>query len=339
MSVQLLNPRTAQLVAGKPVTLAALDLLRLEHARFLQKVYGNTRQTIVDHWSKSTSLQPNYKNWALRYRAVIERGDWSGAPLIQGWSLRPFRMQSPISLYKATLQAMHPHPEKNQDWELDFQGLSADLRNVEQEQEKLSQSNPTIKMVLDQWQSQGFGRTSIDPNIEEFARIRNSKTPHLNTIGTRPFEEWAKYQDEGPEVKKTFAMIFPAGTAPEEMLRDMYTIYHGEPQLTAAVRANDEEEVRHLLENGAETEVVNDQGVMPLQMAVQFQYEEIVRLLLQYKANPDNYRVSFMARGEVHPIHCPTRRTGERRRGYCRVTPTAWSQSRRGSTSGRSSWR
>jgi hypothetical protein len=232
LSVQLLCPKTAQPVAEKPGTTTAVDFLGLEHARFLQLVYSNSRQSILVHWSNSTSLQANYKSAMLRYRAIIEKGNWSDAPLIEGWSLRPLRLQSPVSVYKSTLQAMYFHPEKNEDWEREVQALSADLQKAEQEQEKISQPNATIKRVFDHWESQGLGRAyDLDPNIEKFARTRNSKTPHLRTVGEMKYEEWVKSREQGPEVKSIRARIFPPNTAPEEILSGIHAAYPSEPQL------------------------------------------------------------------------------------------------------------
>jgi hypothetical protein len=60
------------------------------------------------------------------------------------------------------------------------------------------QPNITIKMVFDQWESHGLGRTyDVDPNIERFSRIRNSKTPHLHTVGQMKHEEWVKLEKNG----------------------------------------------------------------------------------------------------------------------------------------------
>jgi hypothetical protein len=95
--------------------MTTVDFLRLEHAKFLQLVYDNSRRSILDHWPNSTSLQANYKSAMLRYRAIIEKWNWSDAPWIKGWSLQPFQLQSPVSVYKSTLQAIYFHPEKNED--------------------------------------------------------------------------------------------------------------------------------------------------------------------------------------------------------------------------------
>lgn len=302
LSFQLICPQTAQPVAGKPGTMTTIEFLHLEHAKLLQLVYDNSRRSILDYWTNSTSLQANYKSAMLRYRSIIEKGNWSDAPLIEGWSLRPFRLQSPASVYKSTLQAIYFHPEKNEDWQQELQALSADLRKAEQAQEKLFQPNTTIKMVFDQWESQGLGRTyDADPNTERFSRIRNSKTPHLHTVGQMKHEEWVKSRENGPEVKSIRAMFFPPNTAREKILKDIHAFYPSEPQLTEAVRARDEKEVRQLLESGTDIDVMNDNGLTPLQVAAALGYAEMVRLLIEHKADMN---VELLVQGATGYISC-----------------------------------
>lgn len=267
-SVQLLCPKTSQVVAGKPGTITTHDFLRLENARLITTACSEWRQDIFEHWSKSTSLRPSYKGEMLYYRPVIEKWNWSEMPLIERWSLRPFRLHSPVSVYRSVLQAMLFHPENHEDLEQELQALSAGLRKAEQEEEKMSQPSTIIKMVFDQWEGQGVGRAyDVHPEVEEFSRIRNSKTPHLWETGR--------------------AMFFPPGTAPEKILHDSHALYRSEPQLTEAVRAQDAEEVRQLLESGADIDVMNDVGITPLQIAASFGYKEIVRVLLEYKPDMD----------------------------------------------------
>ncbi|GLI78054.1 hypothetical protein PoHVEF18_006353 [Penicillium ochrochloron] len=302
LSFQLICPQTAQPVAGKPGTMTTIEFLHLEHAKLLQLVYDNSRRSILDYWTNSTSLQANYKSAMLRYRSIIEKGNWSDAPLIEGWSLRPFRLQSPASLYKSTLQAIYFHPEKNEDWEQELRALSTDLRKAEQAQEKLFQPNTTIKMVFDQWESQGLGRIyDADPNTERFSRIRNSKTPHLHTVGQMKHEEWVKSRGNGPEVKSIRAMFFPPNTAREKILKDIHAFYLSEPQLTEAVRARDEKEVRQLLESGTEIDVMNGNGLTPLQVAAALGYAEMVRVLIEHKADMN---VELLVQGATGYIPC-----------------------------------
>jgi ankyrin repeat protein len=205
-------------------------------------------------------------------------------------------------VYKSTLEAMYSIPEKTQNWQQDLQALSIDLQKVEQEQEKMSQPNTTMKMVLDRWESQGLGRAyDVDPNTERFSRIRNSKTLHLRTEGQMEHEEWVRYRDRGPEVKSFRAMFFPPDTAPEQILRDTHAVYPSEPQLIEAIRARDEREVKKLLESGTEIGVINDTGLTPLQVAATLGYTEIVRLLLEHKFDMD---VELLVQGDTGYIPC-----------------------------------
>src|SRR5205085_2134288 len=138
------------------------------------------RRQILEQRSLLTSQDKGYfiyKAAMFRYRSLIESGDWSAVPLIAGWSLEPFQVQSPVAVYKRILQAMSANQFRNQDWEHDFEALSADRRKAEHEQEKvLSEPYPAVKELFGRLSEEGFGHVyDPDPETEEFVRIRNSK--------------------------------------------------------------------------------------------------------------------------------------------------------------------
>jgi len=296
VSVQLLNPKTGQRVAGMRCAMSTLDFHRLHHARMLLQLFNRERREILEHRSTLTSQGGGYfsllrKNM-LRYRNLIETGDWSKVPVITWWSLLPFQVQSPASVCKSILQAMHSNLDWDQDCEQDLEALSADLKIVEQEQEDaLSRPHPTIKRLFDQLEAQGLGYShGPNPQAERFSRIRNSRKPK-----PKPVEFRASDYDNEESTISVLAMFFGPDTPLDEIVRDMLTgVYDPGPVLINAVRAGDREMARVLLERGVNTEAVNDLGLTALQIAAFRGDEGIVRLLLEYNADVHVELIGFV---------------------------------------------
>ncbi|OKO93795.1 hypothetical protein PENSUB_12074 [Penicillium subrubescens] len=110
-----------------------------------------------------------------------------------------------------------------------------------------------------------------------------------------------KTREKWPKLKSIRAMFFPPNTAPEKILKNIHAAYPSEPQLAEPVRARDEKEVRQLLESGTEIDVMNDTGLMPLQVVAALGYTEMVRLLLEHKADMN---VELLAQGGTEYIPC-----------------------------------
>lgn len=61
----------------------------------------------------------------------------------------------------------------------------------------MSQTNITSKMAFDQCGSQGMGRAyDVNAEIEELAKIRNSKVAHIGQIYQAGCSEWANGQSK-----------------------------------------------------------------------------------------------------------------------------------------------
>ena len=81
--------------------------------------------------------------------------------------------------------------------------------------------------------------------------------------------------------------------------------------LHAAVKRNDTTAVQHLLERGAEVDAMDDDGLTPLMLACMTLQEENIRLLVQAGADPDvrNPRGTsarqMLMRGDSIPSRAP----------------------------------
>ncbi len=224
----------------------------------------------------------------FRHRKVIETGDWSTVPAIRGWSLQPLRVQSLLSVYKSILEAMHADsPVNDRNWERDLEALSADHKKAEQEEQKALSEGPnhSIKALFDQWAEKGLSDThdSSDPDseAEEFSRIRNSKKPNPEL----PRFEDMKHEFDEPGTVFHYRLISPDEPRDKARQDILSTSYKIDPALISAVNRSDEQETRRLLESGADTEVINDVGATPLQLAAFLGNAPIVRLLLDHKAD------------------------------------------------------
>ncbi|KAH6975561.1 ankyrin repeat-containing domain protein [Ilyonectria destructans] len=289
LSVQLLCPKTGQILAGKACSISTLDLLRLEHAKILQKFYDRQRMKILDQSSVLMEQGQHGEHDALkaamfRYRKVLETGDWSTVPVIRGWSLQPLRVQSLLSVYKSILEAMRA--TNNRNWERDLGALSADQKKAEQEQKALSEApNPSIQALFDQLAEQGLSYThdssDPDPEAEEFSRIRNRKKPNPEL----PRFEDMKHELDAPGTVIRAMFISPDEPRDKVRLDILSGGYKIDPALISAINHSNEQETRRLLESGADTEVIDDVGSTPLQLAALRGSATIVRLLLDHKAD------------------------------------------------------
>ena len=288
VSVQLLNPKNGRRIAGKLVAMSTLDCIRLGHARMLQRLYDEERRKILESRSLLTSQHgehPDLKAALFRYRKLVETGDWSTVPLIVGWSLRSFQLQSLVAVYKSILRVMCASSAKSRDWEHDFEALSADLKKADLEQKQaMSEHHPALKRVFDRLGEQGVGHMyDPDPQIEEFSKIRNSRKSEPVLPMFSPEAMWSELG--GPDIQfitKPFPPDVPRDQIGPEFLA---ATYRNDPALIHAVRNGRKDEVRQLLEGGAETEVINDPGANPLQVAVYQGKRDIVKLLLDYNAD------------------------------------------------------
>ncbi|KAL5610574.1 hypothetical protein FOBRF1_006691 [Fusarium oxysporum] len=281
--VQILCPRTNKSVGEmEGALLSVLDILRIVHARMLERFLDEQRRFIeserlvLTQRDEHSALQ---RKVFLRFREVLEKGNWDAVRLVTNWSLQPFKLGPEHAVLKSILDSRRMAPGEQRT---DIESLRAYQVALEQDYERRQSMSPSVTRLFNRLDQQGWGCTlDPDPEFEAFSRIRNSKRPAPNYpgFGSPP---------ETEEGTKYFLLTFSPEDTPEHTT-SVYlgSAYTTDPALLHAAKYGHEKRVRQLLECGEDPDVSNDAELTPLQTAAFHGYEGIVRLLLQYGANPE----------------------------------------------------
>ncbi|KAK2766077.1 neural precursor cell expressed, developmentally down-regulated [Arachnomyces sp. PD_36] len=281
--VQILYPRENKSIGEmEGAAMSVLEILRILHAGSLEAFLDEQRRLIESEQlvlMRRDGCSAIQRKSFLRFRGVLEKGNWDAVPLVTNWSLQSFKLGPQHAVYKSILDARHITPGEQST---DFEALRAHQVALERDYKRRKPISPSATRLFNQLDKEGWGCTlDPDPEPEAFSKIRNSKKPRPNDPGFGAPPE----VEEGTMV---YFMPFSPEDSPERMtsisLRFAYTT---DPALLHAAKHGEEERVRELLEHGEDPDVSNDTEETPLQMAACYGYEGIVRLLLQYGADPE----------------------------------------------------